>query len=317
MYANKLWISILGAVLFPSTSWGQAIYTETFGPIPGPGNAAISTVGWANDILAQPTRIFVENDGVVYAFSATATTEAFYTSTALDTGATGQAFPSINPEAYPFGVSFFVNIRNGYSPEEVRSRFAVQMNGTTWYSSKTILNVPTTAFGGFANYELHFERTASLWDNLTVTGTGSDTTAAVIGETAASNLVGNITGAGLVVTYGPPYGPPLAGGGGTHDFDDFQIIPSAQPGDVDLDTDVDLEDLLLIRTYFRQTVSGRTFGDLTNDGFVDFNDYRIWKDNYPVPLTGGTSGIAIPEPNGFLLVATALGFIFARQRKPN
>jgi hypothetical protein len=306
MNADKLWISILGALMCTPAALGQALYTETFGPTTMA--APISSVGWANDLIAQPNRIFVENDGVVYAFSDAITTEAFYTSTTLDTGATGQAFPTVDPTAYPFGVSFFIDIRNGYSPEEVRSRFAVQINGGSWYSSKTILNVPTTPFGLFANYELHFDPAASGWDNLTVTGTGSDTTAAVIGGTAASDLVGNITGAGLVVTYGPPYAPSF-NLGGTHDFDDFQIVPSAQPGDVDLDTDVDLVDLLLIRTNFREAVAGRTFGDLTNDGFVDFDDYRIWKDNYPVPLSDGTSSVVVPEPGGFLLLAMAFGFI--------
>lgn len=303
------WLAVLILTVGSANVLGQApIYLETFGPIPGGADQPISLVGWANDVIAIPNRVFLENDGVVFAFSNSNTTEAFYTSTALDTGATGQAFPTINPTAYQFGVSFFIDIRNGYSPEEVRSRFAVQINGANWYSSTTILNVPTTANGPFANYELRFDPAASNWENLTVTGTGSDTTAAVIGGPASADLVGSITGAGLVVTYGPPWGPPVMGGG-THDFDNFMIAPTAQPGDVDLDTDVDLFDLETIRTNFRQTVTGRTEGDLTNDGFVDFNDFVQWRNHYPTPLVGASD--AVPEPCG---VALALAAVFTLGR---
>jgi hypothetical protein len=308
------WFVFLLLVSGSPIALGQApLYVETF-PYPGgaAGDQPLTSVGWANDVIAIPNRIYLENDGVVFAFSGTATTEAFYTSTTLDTGATGQAFPTIDPTDYQFGVSFFIDIRNGFSPEEVRSRFAVQIDGGSWYSSTTLLNVPTTANGPFANYELPFDPSAANWDNLTVTGTGSPTTAAAIGGPASADLTGSITGAGLVVTYGPPYGPAIAGGG-THDFDNFMIAPTAQPGDVDLDTDVDLIDLNQIRLNFRQAVAGRSDGDLTNDGFVDFNDFVQWRDNYPTAMPGAFE--AVPEPTGAALAIAAMFFVGGSRRK--
>ncbi len=310
MNIRRVWISALGAMLMAPAASGQMIYSETF-PYPTgmTGNQPISTTGWANDLIAQFTRLYANGaDGVVYAYSGAATTEAFYTSTTLDTGATGQAFPTIDPTAYQFGVTLSVDLQNGFSPDEVRSRFAVQINGGNWYVSRNALPVPTTANGPFANYSIPFLPAAANWNNLTVTGTGvtaAPGAAAVIGGAAASPLTGNITGAGVVVTYGEG-GLPITGGG-THNIDNFQVRESSRPGDVNLDTVIDLADLVIIRQNFRQTVGSITAGDLTSDGFVNFDDFRLWRDNY-VPPPGTELSLFIPEPGcgvlgGFALAA--------------
>jgi hypothetical protein len=324
MKLNAVWTAMLGAMLLAQVAAGQVIYTETFPyPMGMVGNQPISGVGWAQDIAngdTQANRMFAAADGVdgiVYAFSNAASTEAFYTSTTLDLGATGQAFPSIDPTTYQFGVTLFIGIAPTFSPEEVRSRFCVQINNGSWYSSTSILNVPTTN-SGFANYNLPFNPAMAGWRNLTVSGVGAQMTAAVIGGPAAADLVGNITGAGIVVTYGPaadaPTAPPVAGGG-THEFDNFQISPSFKPGDVDTDGDTDLADLTIIRTNMRRAVTMRTQGDLTNDNFVNFNDFRQWKENY-VPAPGDPADFGIPEPAGAFLAATALlGLARMRRRQ--
>jgi arabinogalactan endo-1,4-beta-galactosidase len=61
---------------------------------------------------------------------------------------------------------------------------------------------------------MNFNPTASAWKTLTVSGNGSGT-GAVVGSLASGNLVSNIIGAGLVVSY--------AGTGGTLNFDNFTI----------------------------------------------------------------------------------------------
>jgi hypothetical protein len=82
--------------------------------------------------------------------------------------------------------------------------------------------------------------------------------------------------------------------------------PPATPGDVDGDTDVDLEDLNIIAANFRQAVATRTMGDLTGDRFVDVLDFRNWKSNYPGAFPGsGANWPHVPEP------ATLLSALFA------
>ncbi len=309
--------AILGALLVAQAAAAQApIYSETF-PYPTgvTGNQPIGSVGWANDVIAQFTRLYnsAGTDGTVYAFQNTATVEAFYTSTTLDAGATGQAFPTIDPSIYQFGVTLAVDLQPGFSPDEVRSRFAVQMNGTNWYVTKSALPVPT-ASGAFANYSMPFLRAAANWNTLTVTGTGvtaAPGAAAVIGGAAPGDLTGNITGAGVVVTWGEN-GMAITGGG-THNIDNFQIRQSSRPGDVNLDTVVDLNDLLVIRQNFRKAVGSITLGDLTSDGFVNFDDYRLWKNNY-VPGAGENIDL-VPEPSGAALAAAALLAFRCRRRR--
>jgi hypothetical protein len=300
-----LCVLALGSVAHSQT----VIYTETF---PATAASPVSSVGWANDITGganQQNRIYVFQGDRVYAFAAVAGSEAFYTTMGIDTGSTGDAFPSIDPTAYQFGVSLFVDINPGFNPQNVQSRFAVQIDNGSWYVTRNALNVPTTANTVFANYSLPFDPAAANWNHLTVTGTGSlapaGTPASVtIGAGAASPLTGNITGAGLIVTYT---------GQGTHNFDNFQIAATARPGDVNLDTFVTLADLTIIRQNFRTAVTSRTLGDVTNDGFVNFDDFRQWKANY-VPAVGEAS-IGIPEPSALVLTAPALWVISQVRRR--
>ncbi len=208
----------LGAVLFMvGQTQGQALlYRETF-PYPGlSGNFPVSTVGWANDVLNNPGRLYQNSggDGAVFAYQNAARTTAFYTTTVLST-ATGANFPSINPALYS-GITFSADIQPSLTPANVTARFAVQMNGgggVVWYVSTNTLPVPVTV-GPFATYSNVFNPAAAQWDSLTVSGNGTGTSA-TIGAVASGNLTGNITGAGLVFTH--------TGAGGTFNFDNFSI----------------------------------------------------------------------------------------------
>jgi MYXO-CTERM domain-containing protein len=314
MNTRNAWWSMLFVALLARGAAAQVLYTEDFPyPAGATGDQPISNgTGWVNDVIERFNRLYA---GALFAFSGVATADAFYTTTVLDSGATGAAFPSIDPTAYPFGVTLAVDLQNGFSPDEVRSRFAVQINNGSWYVSRTALPVPTTANGPLANYSIPFLPSAANWNNLTLTGTGVTATpgaAAVIGGPAASPLTGNITGAGVIVTYGEN-GLPITGGG-THNIDNFQIRQSSRPGDVNLDTFINLADLQIIRQNFRQAVGSITLGDLTSDGFVNFDDFRLWKNNY-VPGPGEPAGGTVPEPSGAVLATAALAALAARRRR--
>lgn len=82
-------------------------------------------------------------------------------------------------------------------------------------------------------------------------------------------------------------------------LDSMLPILLGDPGDVNGDTFVNTDDLLIIRNNYFNTVTGTpeerfSAGDMNGDTIVDFRDYRIWKDNY-VPPAGAASAL-VPEP---------------------
>lgn len=89
------------------------------------------------------------------------------------------------------------------------------------------------------------------------------------------------------------------------------------PGDVNCDGTVDVEiDLATIAANFRQTVSGRAFGDLTSNGFVDFDDFDQWKSNYTGSFANvDLSFLSVPEPTTIGLSVFAGTVVLARRRR--
>jgi arabinogalactan endo-1,4-beta-galactosidase len=211
---RPLLIGLAGALSVVGQTHGQVLlYQETF-PYPGlSGNFSVSTVGWANDVLNNPNRLYQISggDGAVFAYQNAAQTTAFYTSTVLS-AATGATFPGINT-ALNSGLTFSADIQPYLTPANVTASFAVQMNGGSWFVSANTLPVPA-AVGPFATYSNVFNPAASQWDSLSVSGNGTGSSA-TIGSVISSNLTGNITGAGLVFTH--------TGTGGTFNFDNFLI----------------------------------------------------------------------------------------------
>ena len=188
-----------------------SIFRESFN-LPTQPDQTITNVGWRNDVQGAATRIFSGNGGVtfpncaVYSYVGAATNEAFYATTATANGGpygsiTGHmAFPSINP-ATTANLTFYVDINSPYNGPFTHSFFAVQMNGSTWYVSTTEL-VPAPSSTTFATYSMPFSAAAAGWNQLTVSGNGSDNTIyPIIGTGALSDLTGNITGAGVVAVH--------------------------------------------------------------------------------------------------------------------
>jgi arabinogalactan endo-1,4-beta-galactosidase len=219
---RPLLIGLASALSVVGQTHGQALlYQETF-PYPGlSGDFSISTVGWANDVLNNPYRLYQISggDGAVFAYQNAARTTALYTSTVLS-AATGATFPSINTALYS-GITFSADIQPYLTPANVTARFAVQMNGGSWFVSANTLPVPATV-GPFATYSNVFNPAASQWDSLSISGNGTGSSA-TIGSVISSNLTGNITGAGLVFTH--------TGAGGTFNFDNF-LITAANAGNL-------------------------------------------------------------------------------------
>jgi hypothetical protein len=117
-------------------------------------------------------------------------------------------------------LTFSVDIApNSASSTNVTAYLAVQLNGANWYVAASPLLGPNAASNSaYSTYTTAFNPTAALWKNLTVTpGTGG-----AIGATAASNLGGVMTGAGLVFV--------TVGTGGTFNFDNFLITGTGVGG---------------------------------------------------------------------------------------
>jgi hypothetical protein len=76
-------------------------------------------------------------------------------------------------------------------------------------------------------------------------------------------------------------------------------------GDTNGDGEADLTDFDTIRNNFFNPVLGPTSGDLTNDGVVNYVDFRVWKDN---ATPAALAALGIPEPTSVLLVVSALLF---------
>ena len=192
------------------------LYAESFpyvGPVPY-SSYPLSLVGWASAIPDNPNRLFAldyAGNAAAYAYESSGPqATAFYTTTTMDTGASGLAFPTIGLLGAS-GLTFAVDIAPAFQATNVTAYVAVQISGGTWYVSSTPLPVNTSPDSGTYSTVSHvFSPTAANWKNLTLSGTG-----ATIGSVAGADLSGNITGAGLVFAF--------TGTGGTFNFKNFQF----------------------------------------------------------------------------------------------
>lgn len=244
---KKLLLALVLVAALCQIAPGQVtLYQELFPHPTGAGDQLINSTGWRNDIPERPNRLFVRLglDGGIFAYEdgapvAFPLTTAFYTSATLDTGSSGMAFPTIST-LLPTGVTLSVDIRPGFSADNIAARVALQINGTDWYAAATAFPVPGVESAIYTTYSLAFSPAAAGWNTLTVSGDGSGTSA-TIGGAAAGDLTGNITGAGLILTHSI--------NDGDFDFDNFLISTVPEPSACML---LGLGALVLIRRAIRR-----------------------------------------------------------------
>ena len=160
---------------------GQVLlYLESFPYSAASGNQPVSTCGWSNAIPNTFNRLYQVSgaNGAVFAYQADA--DVPVTTAALDTGATGMAFPGFAPAQFT-GLTFSADIQPSYQPDAIAARFAVQMNGSNWFAAKATLPVPTNS-GSFATYTQAFNPSASAWNTLALRATNADIGAGATGH---------------------------------------------------------------------------------------------------------------------------------------
>jgi hypothetical protein len=74
---------------------------------------------------------------------------------------------------------------------------------------------------------------------------------------------------------------------------------------------VNIADFNVIRDHFQQNVTGRSMGDLDADGFVDWTDFRQWKQFREAAVA---SGQAVPEPTAAALALACIASLGAISR---
>jgi hypothetical protein len=88
--------------------------------------------------------------------------------------------------------------------------------------------------------------------------------------------------------------------------------PIVVPGDVDGDGSPDADDFFIIRDNLFDAVTSRSMGDLNSDNFVDFTDFRLWKNAAPPSVS---AGLMIPEPAAVSLLIAGTASVFALRRR--
>ncbi len=201
------------------------IYTENT-PFVGTaaGNYPVSSIGWVEAVPSAPNALYqrtpLTSDGAIFAYLGGVGTTVYYATTASDTNQSGLPFPNVNLAGYP-GLNISVDIAPVFSSSNVTAYLAVELNGANWYVAASPLPVPTTVdSAGFSTYTTAFSATAANWNNLTVTGSGG-----LVGSSAAADLKGVMTGAGLVFV--------TVGSGGTFNFSNF-VITGTGLGDINI-----------------------------------------------------------------------------------
>jgi hypothetical protein len=198
------------------------LYAETFPYVGLNGNLPLTGVGWASAAAGGAFGIYSPGPGLgdVFSYSATATTNAYFTTDTLDAGLTGLPFVDINFTNYPaitFECNFTPGNAQGQVPGDVTVYWAVQMNGT-WYSSAKPIGISLAALNNYLTNQLAFNPAVTNWNNLTIDTINNFTT---IGSQASSPLAGNITGVGLVFVHSTSVA------GGDINFQNFAISTNA------------------------------------------------------------------------------------------
>jgi hypothetical protein len=209
------------------------VYAESF-YLPTASDQTVNHVGWMNDITGiYFNRIFSNNHGVtfptnaVYSYNGSGSNECFYgTATTINGGpypasphpiTNKMAFPGINLNIAQ-NVAFSVAMNTPSSSTSQYGSICVQMNFGGWYVATNRMYANGL---NFVTNSYKFNPAMSGWNQLTVSGVGSDSAnlVPVIGAVATNDLAGYITGIGLVsVTHNT-----------TLQFDYYSIVAAIPP----------------------------------------------------------------------------------------
>jgi hypothetical protein len=197
------------------------LYAETYPYVGISGNLPLTSVGWAAASSAGTTVGIFQNGtgiGACFDYSPNIGTNLNYTTDTNDTGFSGLPFVDINPDSYPavtLQAQFTPGNGAGTVAGAITAYWAVQMGGSSWYSSAQAIPINISTTGNYLLDQLAFSRAAANWNNLTVNGT-----TVTIGNQASLALAGNITGAGIIFIHNTT-------GGASMNWENFAITENA------------------------------------------------------------------------------------------
>jgi hypothetical protein len=188
----------------------------------------------------------------------------------------------------------------------------VQIGSATTGTGTTVpWTAGTPTGGGDVDMQIVLDTTATTWTGSFYAKRPTDVSYTFI---TTQNILQDITGIGLTRTTTSPAGTTLNGM-----INHFKLETSGSvflAGDVNGDQAVNDLDFNIIRDHLFSSGT-RAQGDLTNDGTVDFRDFRAWKIAHEGPGSGAMVGSGVPEPTSAMLLLITSGgiFIFRRRRQ--
>lgn len=171
-------------------------------------------------------------------------------------------------------------------------------------------NAPTLVEGGDIDMQIVLDTNPTTWTATFFAKRPTDSLYTQVSNGPLNLLAQDIGMVGIARTTG-------ALQGNITNFTLESTAPLLIPGDVNGDLVVNDLDFNIIRDHL--FLSGpRTQGDLTNDGFIDFSDFRAWKTAHEAGSGAGADlNASVPEPASAMLamIATAASFFVGRRRR--
>ena len=171
-------------------------------------------------------------------------------------------------------------------------------------------NAPTLVEGGDIDMQIVLDTNPTTWTATYFAKRPTDSLYTQVSSGPLNLLAQDIGMVGIARTTGSLNGM-------ITNFTLESTAPLLIPGDVNGDLAVNDLDFNIIRDHL--FLSGpRGQGDLTNDGFIDFSDFRAWKTAHEAGSGAGAGlNATVPEPASalFAMVATAIGFCVGRPRR--
>lgn len=96
-------------------------------------------------------------------------------------------------------------------------------------------------------------------------------------------------------------------------IDSVSLRTIGGPGDVNDDGFVDFDDYVIIRDNFRNVGVTRAEGDLVVDGVVNFDDFIEWRQN-ATPSALAAAGFVVPEPSTAAILLALTAVLGSRRR---